>query len=364
MELDDVNLKPYKNLNPYLDDNLSRNIYEPSNSSEIMLSGKDIDSIIAGEYSLGNTSNVYVDPIKGDEISDQKVNTHFDNFAKQILFSGADFAKNFFDTFLFAVKHDGNQTDAFNELATKSKENENKLPNLWRTVGMYSFTTRTTKIEIPQPKAQTFDYTNGQYVVRKIKSEWEMPKKSSLTMRIDGLAYYIDAINLLSQNSDNADLSDQRGIDHLSFMGFNKHLAENLKSGTHLDLVVRHTNPNDEGLKNAWLKNAERLVYRQSATYDTQDGMVNVYPDNAHSMFWVFEDVKFLGWNDGLEFGHNSTGSQELTTDFIFKRLIRVDPMYLENYVGGTARKAFELTDIKDSAISDELKIKSNFSKV
>ena len=109
---------------------------------------------------------------------------------------------------------------------------------------------------------------------------------------------------------------------------------------------------------------AERVVYRDSATPDSQIGMANIRPDNARSMFWVFEDVKFLGWNDGLEFGHTSTGSQELTTDFIFKRLIRVDPMYLENYLGGTIGKAFELTSINDSVISSELKIKSNYEKV
>ena len=157
---------------------------------------------------------------------------------------------------------------------------------------------------------------------------------------------------------------NDKGIDHLSFMGFNKHIAEDLKNGTRLDLVVRHTNPNDEGLKNGWLKNAERVVYRDSATPDSQIGMANIRPDNARSMFWVFEDVKFLGWNDGLEFGHTSTGCQELTTDFIFKRLIRVDPMYLENYLGGTIGKAFELTSINDSVISSELKIKSNYEKV
>lgn len=349
MELNDYNLKPYKNLNPYLDDTTERTVYEPTNSGELTLSGNEIDNIIGDELAKGYDKDV-----------------HYSNFAKQILVTGADFAKNFFDTFLFAVKSNGKsitQDDAFNDLAQQSKNNEEKLPNLWRTVGMYSFTTRTTRVEIPQPKAQTFDYTVGQYVIRKIKSEWDMPKKSSLTMRIDGLAYYIDAINLLSQNSDNAVLND-KGIDHLSFMGFNKHIAEDLKNGTRLDLVVRHTNPNDEGLKNSWLKNAERAVYRESATPDSQIGMANIRPDNARSMFWVFEDVKFLGWNDGLEFGHNSTGSQELTTDFIFKRLIRVDPMYLENYIGGTAGKAFELTDIKDSAISSELKTKSNFSKV
>lgn len=349
MELNDYNLKPYKNLNPYLDDTTERTVYEPTDSGELALSGNEIDNIIGDELAKGYDKDI-----------------HYSNFAKQILVTGADFAKNFFDTFLFAVKSNGKsmtQSDAFNDLAQQSKENEEKLPNLWRTVGMYSFTTRTTRVEIPQPKAQTFDYTVGQYVIRKIKSEWDMPKKSSLTMRIDGLTYYIDAINLLSQNSDNAVLND-KGIDHLSFMGFNKHIAEDLKNGTRLDLVVRHTNSNDEGLKNSWLKNAERSVYRESATPDSQIGMANIRPDNARSMFWVFEDVKFLGWNDGLEFGHNSTGSQELTTDFIFKRLIRVDPMYLENYIGGTAEKAFELTDIKDSAISSELKTKSNFSKV
>jgi hypothetical protein len=221
-----------------------------------------------------------------------------------------------------------------------------------------------TKVDIPQPKAMTFDYNVGQYTVRRIKSEWDYSKKSSLTMRIDGLAYYIDAINLLSQNGDISTLDNQKGIEHLSFMGFNKKVAENLKEGTRLDLVVRHLSLSDLYSHNAYLKNAEHSFYRESATQSSLIGMANFRPDNARSMFWVFEDVKFLGWNDGLEFGHNSTGSQELTTDFIFKRLIRVDPMYLENYIGGTAEKAFELTDIKDSAISSELKTKSNFSKV
>ncbi|MBR6611243.1 MAG: hypothetical protein IKK93_03265 [Campylobacter sp.] len=342
MEINDYNFKPYKNLNPYLEDNTEQPIYDPVDGNDPALSGNKVDEIISDEMSLGNNNDV-----------------HMTNYAKQILVTGADFAKNLFDTFLFAIKSNGRsitQSDAFNDLAKQSKENELQLPNVWRTVGMYSFTTRTTKVEIPQPKAQTFDYTVGQYVIRKIKSEWEMPKKSSLTMRIDGLAYYIDAINLLSQNNDNAILNN-KGIDHLSFMGFNKHLAENLKDGTRLDLVVRHVNPHDEVNHNSYLKNGERSFYRDTVTPDGMIGMINTRPDDARSMFWVFEDVKFLGWNDGLEFGHNSSGSQELTTEFIFKRLIRVDPMYLENYLGNTYKDAFDKVKINEN-INSEMKAK------
>ena len=42
MELNDYNLKPYKNLNPYLDDTTERVTYEPTNSSELALSGNTL----------------------------------------------------------------------------------------------------------------------------------------------------------------------------------------------------------------------------------------------------------------------------------------------------------------------------------
>lgn len=362
MELKDVDLLPYKNQNPWLENTTELTPIQVED--EVLPQGAQLDKTIFDELTLGNKTDLYIDPIKSDKTSGQIENIHYGNFAKQILVAGTDFAKNFFDTFLFAVKNHGSfndQKDAFNELANESYKNAENMPNLWRTVGMYSFTTRVTKVEIPQPKAMTFDYNVGQYTVRKIKSEWDYSKKSSLTMRIDGLAYYIDAINLLSQNGDISTLDNQKGIEHLSFMGFNKKVAENLKEGTRLDLVVRHLSLSDLYSHNAYLKNAEHSFYRESATQSSLIGMANFRPDNARSMFWVFEDVKFLGWNDGLEFGHNSIGSQELTTDFIYKRLIRVDPMYLENYVGGTAQVAMDYSKVNTN-ISNDLQLKSNYN--
>lgn len=364
--INDSSLKPFNHYNPWLEDTSSQEPFIPKNASDKAPTGEEIDSTISNELSSGNNSNIFVNPTLNADVSDQIENVHYDNFAKQILMTGADFAKNLFDVFLFAIKNNGTTTtqeDAFNDLAKKSNENQDNIPNLWRTVGIYSFTTRTTKVEIPQPKAQTFDTVSGQYVIRKIKSEWEMPKKSSITMRIDGLAYYIDAINLFSQNNDNSRLDNQKGIDHLSFMGFNKHLSENLKEGTRLDLVVRHVNPHDEVNYNSYLKNGERAFYRDTVSRNGMIGMVNTRPDNARSMFWVFEDVRFLGWNDGLEFGHNSFGGQELTTDFIFKRLIRVDPMYLENYLGGTYENAYKPINMTNN-INSEMQIKSNYKSI
>jgi hypothetical protein len=334
MEIRDADLLPYRNQNPWLEDDIKTETTLVED--ETLPQGSQLDDLILNELTIGNKTNLYINPTESDKVSNQIENTHFGNFAKQILIAGTDFTKNFFDTFLFAIKNNGSSSDrkdAFNELANESYKNAKNTPSLWRTVGMYSFTTRVTKVDIPQPKATTFDYNVGQYTIRKIKSEWDYSKKSSLTMRIDGMAYYIDAINLLSQNGDISTLNNQKEIEHLSFMGFNKKLAENLKDGTRLDLVVRHVNLNDLYSHNNYLKNAEQSFYKESATQSSMVGMANFRPNNDRSMFWVFEDVKFLGWNDGLEFGHTSTGSQELTTDFIYKRLIRVDPMYMENYI-------------------------------
>ena len=322
--------------NPFISDNESYDLSGLTSFNNDLPSANDLDRIVSNELEIGNITNRFIDPMESDKVSGQTEKLHFANFAKHILVTGADFAQNFFDTFLFLVKNDGSalsNTDAFNNLAQYSIDNENNVTNLWKAVGMYSFTTRTTKIEIPQPKAQTFDHTVGKNVIRKIKSEWDMPKKSSLTMRIDGEAYYIDALNYLSQNNDNTEFDDTRNIKFLNFVGFNKHIAESVKDGTRLDLIVRHVNPSDTN--NDYINNANHAFYRESISKDGYVGMVNTRPDNTRSMFWLFEDVKFLGWNDGLEFGHTTAGKQELTTDFIFKRLIRVDPMFLENYLGG-----------------------------
>ncbi len=41
---------------------------------------------------------------------------------------------------------------------------------------------------------------------------------------------------------------------------------------------------------------------------------------------WVFHDVNFLGFNSGPSFSHNSSDKQTLEINFIFKRLVRIDP--------------------------------------
>lgn len=329
---------PIENTNPWLEN--------PS-------SMQSIDRLINEEMHKGNPTLLYINPMKGTAVSEQEENVHFDNFAKQILLAGTDFSKNFFDTFLFAVNaNDQIQKDAFNNMYEYTEKSEVLRP--FTTVGMYSFTTRTTKVEIPIPKAATFDYVVGSQTIRKIKSEWDMTKKSSLSMRIDGLTYYIDAINLLSQNNEVAnDAIDNKSINFLSFTGLNKNLSEHIKNGIRLDLVVRHVNPSEE-MRNPTLKHAERALYSSASRKSSYAGMVNSRPDNARSMFWLFEDVRFLGWNDGLEFGHTSTGPQELTTEFTFKRLIRVDPMFMENYLGNPN----EQIDIGNNHLPSEFKVK------
>ena len=136
MELNDYNLKPYKNLNPYLDDTTERVVYEPENSNELALAGKEIDNIIGDELSKGYDKDV-----------------HYLNFAKQVLVSGADFAKNFFDTFLFAIKSNGKsmtQSDAFNDLAQQSKDNEEKYRDYEFYVCEFKRKVRKhTKISVP-----------------------------------------------------------------------------------------------------------------------------------------------------------------------------------------------------------------------
>ena len=103
MELNDYNLKPYKNLNPYLDDTTERVTYEPTNSSELALSGNDIDNIIGDELAKGYDKGV-----------------DFLNFAKQTLVTGTASAKHFLATFSIVITSHRSSlrpTDASNDLS-------------------------------------------------------------------------------------------------------------------------------------------------------------------------------------------------------------------------------------------------------
>lgn len=231
------------------------------------------------------------------------------NAIRSIRMSCSDFIGSRFDVNI-VVSSKNRYEDAFRKIIS-----ELGIDLELNSFGMLS---RIEGITIPQLKAKSFSLRTSNDLVQKVSSSIDGSNKSSLKIRADEMCYIYDIFNLISNNNE---LSSNGGRAIKKFSAFSTlRMADNLKNRTTIDIVVR----------NSCLE--QYCSNRKFYGSDPVDKDDIVILEAEHELkqkdkcLWLFSDVNFLGFQNGLSFSHSSGENQILNLDFIFKRLVRIDP--------------------------------------
>lgn len=226
--------------------------------------------------------------------------------------SGSDFLGSKFDVNIIVTSKEG-YNDFFRKFIQEA--------GLDIDFNSFGFLSRIEGITIPQLKANSFSLRTSSDLVQKVSSSITGNNKSSLKIRTDEMCYIYDMLNLVSNNNELTAKND-REIKKLSTFTTLR-MADNLKHRTTIDIVVR----------NSCLE--QNLQYKRFYHgIDDLGDLISHHSETELSQqdrcLWVFSDVNFLGFSNGPQFSHSSGDKQTLSVDFIYKRLVRIDPQ--KNY--------------------------------
>lgn len=282
-----------------------------------------------------NYTQLKVDEFSQTSVITNKFNiqTHQNGPERRMLLSGADFMKNRFNVdFLFS-------TNSYSKTLSTAAQ----LP-----FSNNGFMARLTNISIPQIKAKTFTIKEGCESIDKIGSKFEMSNKASVSIRMDEFLFCYDLFNFLGLNSD---INDSFKL--MKPMTIVNNLENN--KGQRIDILVKHLNYFIENATDGDIVSNSESRFQNSVNIDNELLATSTL-DSERAMTWYFEDVRFLGWNNGIKFSNSNSDAQILTLDFIFKRLVRLDKFLKADTLGKET-----ISEIKDARVNSQLN--SNLSK-
>jgi len=283
---------------------------------------------------------------------------------EHILNSGADYIKNMYDAVLVCYREnigeDAMHDDFFTEVF-KSKF----LGGIEPVISNSVFMIRTASISVPQMESDTYEIPFAFEKIKKIKTSIKYTRKASLKILLDEPLYFMGVFNLLSNN--NRIVFDGISENNRHPQGFtpfttNKIVAEYIiAKKIRIDLIIKH----QQLLQNPYLTEA-RKAWRS--------GMSNNIPGHMNTIghagllpeempLWWFEDIKFLGQDDGLQFNMEKADIQEMGFSFIFKRCIKIDRQFR---FGTEQTRQFADHELKDKELRfiEERSLKKYFGGV
>lgn len=224
--------------------------------------------------------------------------------------SGADFIGSKFDVNIVVTSKEG-YNDFFRKFIQET--------GLDIDFNSFGFLSRVEGITIPQLKANTFSLRTSNDLIQKVSSSITGNNKSSIKIRADEMCYIYDMINLISNNNELTSKND-REIKKLSTFTTLR-MADNLKHRTTVDIIVRNSCL-EQNLQYKRFYDG----YTNTSITDMMSQEADLSLEQRDRCLWVFSDVNFLGFSNGPQFSHSSSEPQTLSVDFIFKRLVRIDP--------------------------------------
>jgi hypothetical protein len=306
-----------------------------------------VEDTLKGKYLTG--AKTYTSFEGGNTYDDTgNITTKNNPAIEAIMRSGPDAMSNMFDVFFVVNNNDFNVFLSDPEELTYRKM-------LSRDI----FATRITGIEIPFSVIQTYQLPFCGDTLSKGTSKYEMKTSSSFSIRADQSLYYIDLFNRIAHTSqqlynDTSPIitklqSQYSSVDIMNLkMYFNGSIGgcytyrtmagayNNLNTftnGLRFDIVVRRAcfknmegNRKFDSIRN---KQVDAFIGENVKEFiDTSSSSpfaLQATTDSSNQMddWFVFEDVKMLGTGDKIKFERESAGPEEITYDFIFKRLYR-----------------------------------------
>jgi len=246
-----------------------------------------------------------------------------------LLNSGTDFINNMFDAMLICHKSEDGFVNFFDELYKSHFLTGGKESDLGFIGGGNIFMVRVSTINIPQAESDVFDVKFGIQTVRKVRSKVKYERKAELRMLLDEPLYFMGVFNMLSNNNRIIfdGISPDRMLPH-GFAAFSSGsiVRESLKNKkVRIDLVVKH----QKLMRNLQIENLISNPDIYGWRYSRNRNVIGMAGLRSKELpLWWFEDVKFLGQGDGLNFDRDNPNTVDMGFPFLFKRCIKIDRQY------------------------------------
>ena len=286
---------------------------------------------------------------------------------QHILNSGADFLKHMYDAILVCYREAGAggpeaEHEDFFELFFKSDFLGAIEPMVTNSV----FMVRNASITVPQMESDVFNVKLGFETIQKVRTKVKYERKAELKVLLDEPLYFMGIFNLLSNN--NRVVFDGVSVNNRHPKGFTPFTTNRIVSEyiiakkIRIDLIIKH----QQLMKNDLLdKYRNQWRTGRTGSYGSTDNLVfghaGLLPEEMP--LWWFEDLKFLGQKDGLQFNNEKGEIQEMGFPFIFKRCIRVDRQFRH---GTGQTEQFNKENLVDTELRfiDENHLKRHFGDV
>lgn len=250
-----------------------------------------------------------------------------DAIAKMMI-SHADFLTHMFDVF-FVVYSDNINLDLFEYLQSKVNNIDGEdfyVNSKVKSAGLYKtlMAVRIHSIEVPEMETETWDLKFLNDVITKLKSKVEFDRKSTISIDLDERLYIIDLFNAISGNS------IEQGNTNFGTISGPKFFNTNLRDKSlRMDIFVKHrdfTKANRDLYYKNPTPNSSTRFETLSTIWNSREGELQAFigMQDENEPCWVFEDVRFLGPNNELDFDRDQSEKVVMQYDFIFKRLYKI----------------------------------------
>jgi hypothetical protein len=200
-----------------------------------------------------------------------------------------------------------------------------------------AFMIRTSQVNIPQMESDTYEQKFLWHSIKKVRSKVKYERKAELKFRLDEPLAFLTFFNLLSNNNT---VTQKIGTSPLYYAPFTTNRLLTSESIKHrklgMHLIVKH-----QSLMR--LAGTSLADIPSSEVYNSPKYTPKTMPPDKMP-YWLFEDIFFLGSNDGLSFDRDSSNTQDITVPFIFKRAFKVDTQDR-----GETKLNMSMNDIEDS---------------
>lgn len=177
------------------------------------------------------------------------------------------------------------------------------------------FYVRFGQIEIPQVVNSTFELAIGETSIQKIRSSKEMVKKANFTFRLDENLEWLDFFEKGAGINDTitGKADSEKKIYEYNFMQG----MDDIKN--QVSFIARSFS-----LGNRGSVKDQRLCLAVCADDFNTDIMIDREARHPE-WYYLFEDIRLVGIDSGIEYNADSSGSTDATISFVYKRVRKFD---------------------------------------
>jgi len=283
-----------------------------------------------------------------------------------VKYMGPDFMSNKFDAFFWwkddnkggTTPIDHNERDATGAYKTwkTSLLDQFMLPPeahdyQKEIVNHRGFAVRITNLEYPASYNDEYTENVGESQIRKIRATKINKNITTFKLRLDENLYWLDEIQNLAGrtqtlNSELIKESSSKSIYNTTLKAAGYALKRSGKPNYQVFFSLLANNSwhpliTAHSIKQPGLCLLVRMSHLMTNTKNNNKGWVNAWQQHVVPVYAVFENVKFTGTSDAINYDQRGANIQDITVEFVFKRKYLVNPQVGSTLFGQSSSKSF-----------------------